>query len=111
MHDTELGRERHRALVAEGLAAALTEAARRVSDYLQSELQRPDWEHKTGKGGLEAALGVLRAQLGPLVTGAEAARCAEVLRRAKALARAVEDLEGRGAGGKAVGTGTRPRSG
>jgi hypothetical protein len=54
MHDTELDRERHRALVAEGLAAALTEAARRVSSYLQSEIQRPDWERKTGKEGLEA---------------------------------------------------------
>jgi hypothetical protein len=111
MHETELDRERHRALVAEGLAAALTEAARRVSSYLQSEMQRPDWEHKTGKEGLEAARSMLRAQLGPLVTGAEGARCAEVLRRAKALARAVEDLEGRGAGGQAVGAGTRPRSG
>jgi hypothetical protein len=94
MHDTELDRERHRALVAEGLAAALTEAARRLSSYLQVELQRPDWERKTGKEGLEAALGVLRAQLGPLVTGADGSRYAEVLRRAKALARAVEDLEG-----------------
>jgi hypothetical protein len=43
MHDTELERERHRAVVAEGLAAALTEAARRVSSYLRSELQ-----HSTG---------------------------------------------------------------
>jgi hypothetical protein len=96
MHDTELDRERHRALVAEGLAAALTEAARGVSGYLQSqsELQRPDWEHKTGREVLEAALGVLRAQLGPLATGADGTRYAEVLRRAKALARAVEDLEG-----------------
>jgi hypothetical protein len=54
MHDTELDRERHRALVAEGLAAALTEAARRVSGYLQDELQRPAWEQRTGKEGLEA---------------------------------------------------------
>ena len=54
MHDTELDRERHRALVAEGLAAALTEAARRVSGYLQAELQRPEWEDKTGNEGLEA---------------------------------------------------------
>ena len=89
-----LERERHRAVVAEGLAAALTEAARRVSSYLQSELQRPDWEQKTGKEGLEAALSMVRAQLGPLVTGAEGTRYTEVLRRAKALARAVEDLEG-----------------
>jgi hypothetical protein len=42
MHETEMERERHRAVVAEGLAAALTEAARRVSNYLQSEIQRPD---------------------------------------------------------------------
>jgi hypothetical protein len=55
MRETELDRERHRAQVAEGLAAALTEAARRVSSYLQSELQRPDWEQRTGKEGLEAA--------------------------------------------------------
>jgi hypothetical protein len=34
MHETELDRERHRAMVAEGLVAALTEAARRVSSYL-----------------------------------------------------------------------------
>jgi hypothetical protein len=94
MHETELERERHRALVAEGLAAALTEAARRVSGYLQSELQRPDWEQKTGKEGLEAALSMLRTQLGPLVTGAEGTRYAEVLRRAKALARAVEEKVG-----------------
>jgi hypothetical protein len=100
MHDTELDRERHRALVAEGLAAALTEAARRLSGYLQSELQRPEWEHKTGKEGLEAGVLVLRAQLGPLVTGAEGTRYAEVLRRAKALARAVEVLEGQTARGK-----------
>jgi hypothetical protein len=109
MHETELDRERHRALVAEGLAVALTEAARRVSRYLQSELQRPEREQKTGKEGLEAALAVLRAQLGPLVTGAEATRCAEVLRRAKALARAVEDLEGWTAGGHDPGAG-RPSS-
>jgi hypothetical protein len=94
MHETELERERHRAQIAEGLAAALTEAARRVSSYLQSELQRPDWEHKTGKEGLEAALSMLRAQLGPLVTGADGTRYPEVLRRAKALARAIEDLDG-----------------
>jgi hypothetical protein len=100
MHETELERERRRALVAEGLAAALTEAARRESSYLQSELQRPDWEHKTGKEGLDAALSMLRAQLGPLVTGAEGTRYTEVLRRAKALARAVEDLEGQTARGK-----------
>jgi hypothetical protein len=65
MHETELDHERHRALVAEGLAAALTEAARRVSSYLQAELQRPDGEQKTGKEGLETALSVLRSQLGP----------------------------------------------
>jgi hypothetical protein len=100
MHETELDRERHLALVAEGLATALTEAARRVSDYLQSELQLPDWEQKTGKEGLEAALSMLRAQLGPLVTGAEGTRYTEVLRRAKALARAIEDLEGQTARGK-----------
>jgi hypothetical protein len=58
------------------------------------ELKRPDWEHKTGKNGLEAALSIVRAQLGPLVTGADNTRYTEVLRRAKALARAVEDLEG-----------------
>jgi hypothetical protein len=107
MHDTELEREGHRAMVAEGLAAALTEAARRVSGYLQSELQRPDWERKTGREGLEAALSMLRSQLGPLVTGAEGARYAEVLRRAKALARAVEDLDGRAADGKHPGAGRR----
>jgi hypothetical protein len=100
MHQTDLDHERHRAQVAEGLAAALTQAARRVSSYLQSELQRPDWEHKTGKEGLEAALSMLRTQLGPLVTGAEGTRYAEVLRRAKALARAIEDLEGQTARGK-----------
>jgi hypothetical protein len=100
VHETELERERHRAKVAEGLAAALTEAARRVSGYFQSELQRPDWEHKTGKEGLEAALSMLRAQLGPLVTGADCTRDTEVLRRAKALARAIEDLEGHAARGK-----------
>jgi hypothetical protein len=33
MHDTELERESRRAVVAEGLAAALTEAARRVSGH------------------------------------------------------------------------------
>jgi hypothetical protein len=66
MHETELDRERRRALVAEGLATALTEAARRLSRYLQVELQRPEWEQKTGKPGLEAALSMLRAQLGPL---------------------------------------------
>jgi hypothetical protein len=38
--------------------------------------------------------------VGPLVTGAEGTRYAEVLRRAKALARAVEDLEGQIARGK-----------
>jgi hypothetical protein len=65
-----------------------------VSSYLQAELQRPDWEHKTGKEGLEAALSMLRAQLGPLVTGADGTGYAEVLLRAKALARAGEDLEG-----------------
>jgi hypothetical protein len=81
MHETELDRERHSAQIAEGLAAALTEAARRVSSYLQSELQWPDWEHKTGKEALEAALSMLRAQLGPLVTGAEGTRYTEVLRR------------------------------
>jgi hypothetical protein len=96
MHDTELERERHRAQVAEGLAAALIEAARRVSSYLQ----RPDWEQKTGKEGLEAALRMLRAQLGPLVTGAGGTPYTEVLRRAKALARAVEDLGGQTARGK-----------
>ena len=100
MHDTELEREGHRAMVAEGLAAALTEAARRVSGYLQDELQQPDWERRTGKEGLEAALSMVRAQLGPLVTGAEGTRYTEVLRRAKALARAVEDLEGQTARGK-----------
>jgi hypothetical protein len=67
MDETELERERHRAVVAEGLAAALTEAARRVSGYLQTELQRPDWEQPSGKNGLEAALSMLRTQLGPLV--------------------------------------------
>jgi hypothetical protein len=51
MNETELERERHRALVAEGLAAALTEAARRVSGYLQAELQRPDWEGRTARKG------------------------------------------------------------
>jgi hypothetical protein len=100
MHDTELGRERHRALVAEGLAAALTEAARRVSGYLQSELRRPDWEQKTGREALQAALSVLRSQLGPLVTGAEGTCYTEVIRRAKALARAIEDLEAHTARGK-----------
>jgi hypothetical protein len=44
-------------------------------------LKRPGWEQKTGKAGLEAALTMLRGH-------------AEVLRWAKALARAVEDLEG-----------------
>jgi hypothetical protein len=34
MPETELERQRHRALVAESLAAALTEGARRVSAYL-----------------------------------------------------------------------------
>jgi hypothetical protein len=97
MHETELERERHRAVVADGLAAALIEAARRVSSYLQSEIQRPDWEQKTGKEGLEAALSMLRAQLGPLVTGAEGTPYTEVLRRAKALARAVEELKRRAA--------------
>jgi hypothetical protein len=106
MHDTELERERHRAVVAERLAAAVTEAARRVSGYLQAELQRPDWEDKTGKEGLEAALSMLRARLGPLVTGADATRYTEVLRRAKALARAVEDLEARNVGEQAPGTPT-----
>jgi hypothetical protein len=100
MHDTELEHEQHRAVVAKGLAAALIEAARRVSSYLQSELQRPDWEQKTGKEGLEAALSMIRAQLGPLVTGAEDTCYTEVLRRAKALARAIEDLEGQTARGK-----------
>jgi hypothetical protein len=98
MHETEsdLEPERHRAQIVEGLAAALTEAARRVSSYLQSELQRTDRERKTGKEGLEVALAVLRAQLGPLVTGAEGTRFTEVLRRAKALARAVEGQTARG---------------
>jgi hypothetical protein len=71
-----------------------------VSSYLQAELRRPDWERKTGREGLEAALGMLRSQLGPLVTGAEGTRYAEVLRQAKALARAIEDLEGQTASGK-----------
>ena len=71
-----------------------------MSSYLQSELQRPDWEQKTGKEGLEAALSMLRAQLGPLVTGAERTRYTGVLKRAKALARAIEDLEGETARGK-----------
>jgi hypothetical protein len=57
-------------------------------------------QQKTGKEGLEAALSILRAQLGPLVTGAEGTRYTEVLRRAKALARAIEDLEGQTARGK-----------
>jgi hypothetical protein len=48
MHDTELDRQRHRAVVAEGLAAALTEAARRVSGYLQSELNRQPFATATG---------------------------------------------------------------
>jgi hypothetical protein len=39
-------------------------------------------------------LSLLRAHLGPLVTGEHGARYTEVLRRAKALARAVEELEG-----------------
>jgi hypothetical protein len=98
MPDTELDRERHRALVAEGLAPGLTEAARRVSSYLQSEIQRRDWEHKSAKEGLQAALSMLRTQLGPLVTGAEGTRYGEVLRRAKALARAVEVLEAQASG-------------
>jgi hypothetical protein len=100
MHETELERERLRALVAEGLAATLTEAARRVSSYLQMDLQCADWEQRTGKEGLEAALSMLRTQLGPLVTGADGTGYAEVLLRAKALARAGEDLEGQTAGGK-----------
>jgi hypothetical protein len=93
MHETELELERRRAVVAEGLVAVLTEAARRVSTFLQMELRRLDWEQKTGKEGLEAALNIVRVQLGPLVTGADCTRYTEVLRRAKALARAVEDLE------------------
>jgi hypothetical protein len=94
MHETELDREQHRALVAEGLAGALAEAAHRVSTFLQIELQRPGWEQRTGKEALEAALSMLRAQQGPLVAGADATRHTEVLRRAKALARAVEEREG-----------------
>jgi hypothetical protein len=94
MPDSELQRQTTRALIAEGLVAALTDAARNVSATIQGELHRPCWEQKTGKEGLEAAWTMLRGHLGPLVTGADAMRYTEVLRRAKALARAVEDLEG-----------------
>jgi hypothetical protein len=99
MHETGLERERHRALVAEGLAAALTEAARRVSGYLQAELQRPDWEKKTCRQGLEAALAG-RAAGAAGAAGHRGGRhpLRRVLRRAKALARAVEDLEWQAAG-------------
>jgi hypothetical protein len=55
------GTDDPRALVAEGLVAALTEAARAVSGTLQRELQGPHWQEKTSKEGLEAALNMLRA--------------------------------------------------
>jgi hypothetical protein len=82
-----------RALVAEGLVTAMLDGARAVSATLQGELQRTHWEQKTGKEGLEAALSLLRGHLGPLVTGEHGARYSEVLRRARGLARAVEELE------------------
>jgi hypothetical protein len=91
----ELQRQTRRAQVAEGLVAALTDAAMRVSAHLQAELKRPAWEQKTGKEGLETALTLLRAHLGPLVNGPEAVRYREVLRCARTLARAMGTLEGK----------------
>jgi hypothetical protein len=94
MQEPQLEEMTRRALVAEGLVTALLGGVHAVRATLQVELQRPHWEQKTGKEGLEAAFSLLRGHLGPLVTGEQGARYSEVLRRAKALARAVEELEG-----------------
>jgi hypothetical protein len=80
------------ALVAEGLAAALTNAAVRLSATLQVELQRAEWQQRTGREGLEHALSLLRAHMGPLVNGQDCQGYREVLRCAWALAQAVNGL-------------------
>jgi hypothetical protein len=90
--EAELQRQTRRALVAEGLVAALTDAAVRLSANLQAELKRPQWEQKTAREGLEAALTLLRAHLGPLVNGDDAQRYRHVLRCARALGQAVASL-------------------
>jgi len=92
--NSESERQTQRALVAEGLVAALTDSALRLSACLQAELERPGWKDKTGREGLEAALMLLRSHLGPLVNGEESQRYRKVLRCAKALANAVNGLDG-----------------
>jgi hypothetical protein len=51
--NAELERLTQRALVAEGLVAALTHSAVRLSICLHGELERPAWKQKTGREGLE----------------------------------------------------------
>jgi len=84
-----------RALIAEGLVAALTDAAVRLRACLQAELARPGWEQKTGREGLEHALTLLRSHMAPLIDGVDCQRYREVLRFAKALANAVNGLRGK----------------
>jgi hypothetical protein len=80
--------------VAEGLVTALTNSALRLSVNLQTELERPEWKQKTGREGLEHALSLLRAHMGPLVNGQDCRGYCEVLRCARALAQAVNGLHG-----------------
>jgi hypothetical protein len=49
----ELARQTERALVAEGLVAPLTHSALRLSARLLTELNRPEWEQKSAREGLE----------------------------------------------------------
>ena len=58
-----------RALVAEGLVAALTNSALRLGFCLQAELERPEWHQKSGRERLEHALTLLRTHTGPLIDG------------------------------------------
>jgi len=73
----------------------LTDSAVRLSACLQAELNRPEWEHKTGREGLEAALTLLRSHMGPLINGEDCQRYREVLCFTKALANAVNGLHGK----------------
>jgi len=91
--ETELKRQTQRALVAEGLVTALADAAVRLSASLQAELNRQEWQQKTGREGLEAALTLLRSHMGPLVNGADALGYREVLRCARALRQAIDALD------------------
>jgi hypothetical protein len=79
-------RQTQRALAAEGLVTTLTNSAMRLSACLQAELNRSEWQQKTGREGLEAAFKLLRSHMGPLIDGVNCQRYREVLRCAKALA-------------------------